>query len=512
MMGVSKQTIAEHHEYFEQMLGSIGGRMYYNLSSWHLMISLLPAYQLNGPFLEQMMGIDPKHQGSVTSPRTSKSLAALMTVFTSLRIIFIFLTMGLWQRYFNWKFERQFAHFQNLLGQDLPIKTMLEYYLQAEDTFTRDFRIPIANDFAVMVSTGLLRKQIDAPDLYADSNVKSAEPGKYMAQLIQTIQDNEHYRQLFVRSNTPEEILTRLTGYAELEQMISHYIREYGYRVPGELKLESVTFMNEPSLIIRFLQQHTKRTNVITPSDIQLKHQKSVASQVKFLKRLYLRWLTAWARRSITRREQTRFQRTLIFGLTRDTFLKLGQKLKDEGQLKHPRDIFYLTIEELSQQILHNTPHDLKKLAALRQKEATYFETLDIPEHLEVDAYPVKSLMKFERKHKQNAVHKIHGRVASNAGQTLVSGTALTLTTFDQHANFEGKILITRQSDPGWTIVFHLVKGIVVERCGLLSHAAIVAREFGIPCIIGASDATASIPDGATVQMNVETGEVTWKK
>ena len=69
-------------------------------------------------------------------------------------------------------------------------------------------------------------------------------------------------------------------------------------------------------------------------------------------------------------------------------------------------------------------------------------------------------------------------------------------------------ILVAPQTDPGWTMVFPSLRGVIVERGGLLSHAAIVAREYGIPCLIGVEDATNTIKDGSIIKLDVDKGYV----
>ncbi len=69
-----------------------------------------------------------------------------------------------------------------------------------------------------------------------------------------------------------------------------------------------------------------------------------------------------------------------------------------------------------------------------------------------------------------------------------------------------GDVLVTKQTDPGWGPVFFLIAGLVIERGGMLSHGAILAREFGIPCVVGVKDATRVIPDGATITVDADGG------
>ena len=71
-----------------------------------------------------------------------------------------------------------------------------------------------------------------------------------------------------------------------------------------------------------------------------------------------------------------------------------------------------------------------------------------------------------------------------------------------------GAILVTRQTDPGWGPIFPLVKGLVIERGGMLSHGAILAREYGIPAVVGVRDAMRRIAQGQTLIVNGDHGIV----
>ncbi|MFV1965483.1 MAG: PEP-utilizing enzyme [Pirellulaceae bacterium] len=72
----------------------------------------------------------------------------------------------------------------------------------------------------------------------------------------------------------------------------------------------------------------------------------------------------------------------------------------------------------------------------------------------------------------------------------------------------DGDILVTRQTDPGWGPVFFLIKGLVMERGGMLSHGAILAREYGIPTVVGVQSATRRIAPGQTLCVNGDRGVV----
>ncbi len=78
----------------------------------------------------------------------------------------------------------------------------------------------------------------------------------------------------------------------------------------------------------------------------------------------------------------------------------------------------------------------------------------------------------------------------------------------ESHRLSAGDILVTRQTDPGWGPVFPLISGLVIERGGMLSHGAIIAREFGIPSVVGVKDATRLIAHGASITVDGDRGIV----
>ena len=217
--------------------------------------------------------------------------------------------------------------------------------------------------------------------------------------------------------------------------------------------------------------------------------------------------MLGWARASIRRREETRLRRTQIFGHARQVFLATGQHLMNEGIIASTADVMFLTAQELcaaDATFLWRTRIDERK------KNMSRWEQISMPTRIE----SADSIQEIEKKIFSTSVasvsattpHLLRGVVASRAGRTTVSGKVLVLREFDHNADFRDRILVTRHTDPGWTVVFPLVRAIVVERGGILSHASIVAREMGIPCLIGVSTATTDIPQNAEIDINLIDG------
>jgi len=177
------------------------------------------------------------------------------------------------------------------------------------------------------------------------------------------------------------------------------------------------------------------------------------------------------------------------------------------------RDIFYLKENEIFAYIkAPDSSSSMKELAEKRKNEMQRWKLLDPPNRIET----TETIEDIEREFKNTGLKKrpaldssiLKGMVVAKTDRNRISGTALVLEDFDSNAVFEGKILVTRQTDPGWTIVFPSLTALVVERGGMLSHAAIVARELGIPCIVGVNDAVSRVQDGDQLDLDLKKGEV----
>ncbi len=101
---------------------------------------------------------------------------------------------------------------------------------------------------------------------------------------------------------------------------------------------------------------------------------------------------------------------------------------------------------------------------------------------------------------------RLAGHAACGGSATGAAAVVLDVAHADRVQ--AGQILVTRQTDPGWATVFFLVRGLVIERGGMLSHGAIIAREYGIPAVVGVPQATQLIRDGEHVRVDGDHGVV----
>jgi pyruvate,water dikinase len=515
MMGVRESTILREHEMYEHMIAMISGRLYYRLDLWYRLVSLLPGYRFNKSFFEHMLGVPSDNDG--TGNRGSwryfpRTLLQLLVITGN------FLIMGRLVHGFIVRFRRQYDIYAK---KDITASTLKElevHYKHLCGALLSEWRIPIANDFAVMVSTGLLGvlgRGISEVDIYsalvqhARTPLISLDPGRKIQMIALEIVKYPALLRMLNDTRDDSSVLKVLRENAEytpILRMIDTYIAEFGSRAPNELKLESETFTERPESIIALLRSSLHASSSHTQTD-----NKFIPPGFSLPRRLIFGFLLRWARTSIARREETRLCRSLIFGLARRIFLTAGERLYEAGKIAQPKDVFFLSVEE----VFENADSRLSLAEKVKERQAalSHWKTCDMPSRIESedDVQTLEELWcipRTEQKVSQDQQDPLKGRVASKGGLEHLEGQTLVLTEFDPTANFHGKILVTVHTDPGWTIVFPLVRGIIVERGGMLSHAAIVARELGIPCIVGAEGATHRIASGGSVTMDLTSGVI----
>ncbi len=524
-MGVSATDRRAHEAMFGRMIVTIGYHLYYDIRNWYTLVSLLPGYRYNKAFFEQMLGIPPgAHTEQVpVQERALGRMVARARLFLQIgRIGVVLLEMPLLVWLFNRRFDRAFGAFTRMDLAAMSYDELCTHYQDVRRTLVRLWRVPIANDFAVMVSTGIARTLYGAwaPGndfalqlrLASKTQLAALDPGRLLISIVKSINAHPQLAVLFAGPAVAVDVYRTLcTDYADTEvfQLIQAYIARYGSRVPNELKLEAPTLHESPEKIVGMLRALSAAPGNLYRSRVgSVVADTNVPIQGRF-RRMVLAVVLSWARRSIRYREETRLRRTQIFGHARQVFLTIGERLVQAGVLAERVDVLFLTAEEMC---MTSTVPFREKVDA-RKQEFARWRDITMPTRIESDdsMADIECRILSEQKAPTPTAESIvvKGMVASRAQASILQGEALVLKEFNGEADFHDKVLITRHTDPGWTVIFPFVRAIVVERGGILSHASIVAREMNIPCIIGAVGATDCIPQGAAVSLDLHAGTVT---
>ena len=189
-------------------------------------------------------------------------------------------------------------------------------------------------------------------------------------------------------------------------------------------------------------------------------------------------------RGAVKNRENMRLTRTRYFGLSRDVYVQMGERLHEAGKLDEPRDIFYLDISEL--EAYHegrSVGADLGGLARVRKAEFAEYEKQDVPHHFEtIGAVYHGNQYKYEGEVEVDLNASTLMGVGCYPG--VVESPIRLIFSPDDELSLNGKILCTVRTDPGWAPLFPTASGILVERGSTLSHSTVVAQEL-IPAVVG---------------------------
>ncbi|MCH7515882.1 MAG: hypothetical protein IIB08_01925 [Bacteroidetes bacterium] len=225
-------------------------------------------------------------------------------------------------------------------------------------------------------------------------------------------------------------------------------------------------------------------------------------------KRFVFRFVLKNARRSITNRENMRFARTRNFGLVRNIFRQISQRFVEQRILKKESDIYYLTVNEIFDFIRGTSTNcNLAALVKIRKAEYANYSLITLPDRFQTIGIPYLNKLNKDPKFKSSN-NSLQGTGCSSG---IVKAKALVVIDPSSINGESGHILVARSTDPGWIFLMVSAKGIIVEKGSVLSHSAIIGRELGIPTIIGVTDATGKIPDGAIIEMDGSNGEIQWQ-
>jgi phosphoenolpyruvate synthase/pyruvate phosphate dikinase len=188
-----------------------------------------------------------------------------------------------------------------------------------------------------------------------------------------------------------------------------------------------------------------------------------------------------------------------VVDLFRKKVLPVAQVFVNEHRLDYLEQIFDLTIDDIDH-ALNDSSLDLRALA----KERTFILNKIKKSHLIPRV--IDSRGKIYHPPRKDA--KAGELIGVSISPGIVQGKVKVLHRIDEKKLLPGEILVTKVTDPGWTPLFINAKGIILEIGSVLQHGAVVAREYGIPCVSGLDGATDKLKDGQMVEVDGSNGIV----
>jgi pyruvate,water dikinase len=294
---------------------------------------------------------------------------------------------------------------------------------------------------------------------------------------------------------------------AELES----FLREFGHRGPYESDVMSPRFAEDVTPVLRLIQLYARAEAREDPARHALERQR-VRQEATDVVRLALaggrgrlafgwRWLAfsivcRALQRLLALRDQCRHVTTALVAHLRSVALELGRRAENAGLLSRPDDVFFLRFDELPR-LLIERERDWKAVALARRRELDQNKSFEAPD-----------LLRGGRAAEREGAPAGDELVGFGVSPGHVTGTVKILRSISELERLSGEIVVSAAIEPTLTPLFPLASGMIAEMGGLLSHAAILAREYGLPAVVSVPDATRRLHDGDRVEIDGTTGRI----
>jgi pyruvate,water dikinase len=300
---------------------------------------------------------------------------------------------------------------------------------------------------------------------------------------------------------------------ATTQNAIARFLARYGMRGVGEIDFGQPRWREDPTPVMHTLQSYLQIDPEFAPDAVFAKGEKAAQAAIEklaaearsqpggWLKEKLVRGAARRIRTLMGARESPKFFAIRIMGIARQALMEVGKEFVADGTIEHPEDLAFLVFSELTS-LARNEPRDWKALIAERRAI-------------------------FEREGRRRQVP----RVLVSDGRAFYEGMGAGTDTGDQitgspvspgmvegivHVVFNpnetqlapGEIMVCPGTDPAWTPLFMTAGGLVTEVGGMMTHGSVVAREYGIPAVVGVHQATQRLKDGQRIRLDGTTGKI----
>jgi pyruvate,water dikinase len=306
----------------------------------------------------------------------------------------------------------------------------------------------------------------------------------------------------------PEALAKSEPGRRFLEHMAG-FLKEHGHRAVREFDFSCPRWRDDPTFVYESVRNYLAHPpGQATPRQHYERQQKEHALAKEELwqalewhplRRRLARRLVRAIEERMPLREAFKFYTLYGAAHARDLLLEVARRLVERGLLEKPDDYFFLSIPEIEKLATGQLDkHWVDEQVVIRRHELAANMRIDPPLIVRSDGKPVMRAAPA-------------GELMKGAGASpgVVRGPARVLFDPTDGARLHtGEILVAKFTDPSWTPLFLTAAGLIMEVGGIVSHGAIVAREYGIPAVVGVRDATRILRQGEMVEVNGTTGEV----
>ena len=300
---------------------------------------------------------------------------------------------------------------------------------------------------------------------------------------------------------------------AAAQNAVAHFMDRYGMRGVAEIDLGQPRWRENPTPVMQTLKSYLQIDENSAPDILFQRGQQAAEAAIEKLAQRARAQTGGWFKEKMVRgaarrvrammgaRESPKFFAVRVLGVARKALLETGHEFAEAGIIDRAEDLAFLRLSEL-EALSRNEPRDWKALVA--ERRAVY-----------------------ERESRRRQVPRLlvsdgrafyEGVGASTDTSDLITGSPVSPgvvegvvhVVFDPHETqlAPGEILVCPGTDPAWTPLFMAAGGLITEVGGMMTHGSVVAREYGIPAVVGVHQATSRLKSGQKVRVDGTTGKI----
>ena len=299
--------------------------------------------------------------------------------------------------------------------------------------------------------------------------------------------------------------IAKFEGGQVSRDAIIAYLNKYGMRCNGEIDLTNPRWSEKPIALVPMILNNIKNVEPYASKRIfeqkrkeALKKEQELLDRVKSLpngeqKAKETKRMIDLIRNFSGYREYPKYVMMNRYFIYKLALLEEAEQLVRAGVIHEKEEIYYLTFEELHEVVLTNKLD--YEIISKRKEEYKRYEKLTPPRVITSDGEVIPGKYKRE----DLPVRAMAGLAVSSG---VIEGRARVILRMEDADLEDGDILVTNYTDPSWTPLFVSIKGLVTEVGGLMTHGAVIAREYGLPAVVGVENATKLIKNGQRIRLN----------
>ncbi|MFE5426312.1 phosphoenolpyruvate synthase [Peribacillus simplex] len=305
--------------------------------------------------------------------------------------------------------------------------------------------------------------------------------------------------------------MVKFEGGQETQDAIYDYLSKYGMRCTGEIDITKTRWSEKPTTLVPVILSNIKNFEPNASNrKFEQGRQEALKKEQELLDRLKrlpdgeqkakeTKRMIDLIRNFIGYREYPKYGMVNRYFVYKQALLKEAEQLVQAGVIREKEDIYYLTFEELHEVVRTNKLD--YQIISKRKDEYKLYEKLTPPRVITSDG----EIIVGEYKRDNLTAEAIVGLPVSSG---VIEGRARVILKMEDADLEDGDILVTTFTDPSWTPLFVSIKGLVTEVGGLMTHGAVIAREYGLPAVVGVENATKIIRDGQRIRVHGTEGYI----